>query len=460
MIMKNGKQIGFIYKNGKKIDKIIRHGKVYFEQGFTREKTSTTLPITFNSVGKNLKDYKIYGNASQNILPSEYTQLDYIKTNGNQYIDTGVYGNLNIEIEIKASRMTLDTANQLLFGSIGNNYSITINLGSANTTRFGTKSYSLKAYDYITADRPSIFICNKNGITIDGTLTGSFNETNDFTTETTLLLMTAQNGSTKLIGKIYYCKIYDNGVLIRNFIPCYRNSDEEAGLYDLINNIFYTNQGTDEFVYGNVAPTPEVPIEIVSCGDLITDSQDENYGKYKIPVNVNNVITNIYLDEPLRKTKTGNYTDYIDFANKKIYRKLGETGLTDFSVFTVNSVLTNYVQYATNAISNLKLSIVDSSLLYCNYIKTLGGTTSSSKIRINIRHEYLGTTSNSTTREAKQALINLMNGKTMKFVYPLEAPTEESITLPSIPTIDGNNTLNIETEITPSQVYIKYKSNN
>ena len=38
MIIKNGKQIGFIYKNGEKIDKIIRHGKVYFEQGFTREK--------------------------------------------------------------------------------------------------------------------------------------------------------------------------------------------------------------------------------------------------------------------------------------------------------------------------------------------------------------------------------------------------------------------------------------
>lgn len=65
MIMKNGKQIGFIYKNGKKIDKIIRHGKVYFEQGFTREKTSTTLPISFDGIGKDLKDYKVYGNSYQ-----------------------------------------------------------------------------------------------------------------------------------------------------------------------------------------------------------------------------------------------------------------------------------------------------------------------------------------------------------------------------------------------------------
>lgn len=65
MIMKNGKQIGFIYKNGKKIDKIIRHGKVYFEQGFTREKTSTTLPISFDGIGKDLKDYKVYGESYQ-----------------------------------------------------------------------------------------------------------------------------------------------------------------------------------------------------------------------------------------------------------------------------------------------------------------------------------------------------------------------------------------------------------
>lgn len=51
--------------------------------------------------------------------------------------------------------------------------------------------------------------------------------------------------------KMNYCKIYDNNVLIRNFIPCYRKYDNKPGLYDTVNNEFYTNQGNgDDFVVG------------------------------------------------------------------------------------------------------------------------------------------------------------------------------------------------------------------
>lgn len=50
----------------------------------------------------------------------------------------------------------------------------------------------------------------------------------------------------------------------------------------------------------------------------------EPYGKYKIPVKVSNgteeIITNIYLDEPLRKAGTS--ADYIDFATGQITRQI------------------------------------------------------------------------------------------------------------------------------------------
>lgn len=44
--------------------------------------------------------------------------------------------------------------------------------------------------------------------------------------------------------KIYYCKIWDNSVLIRDFVPCYRKSDNEIWMYDLVNDQFYTNSGS------------------------------------------------------------------------------------------------------------------------------------------------------------------------------------------------------------------------
>ena len=53
----------------------------------------------------------------------------------------------------------------------------------------------------------------------------------------------------KMIGKIWYCKIYDDDVLVRNFIPC-KNPSNEIGMYDTVNDVFYGNAGTDSFIAG------------------------------------------------------------------------------------------------------------------------------------------------------------------------------------------------------------------
>ena len=50
--------------------------------------------------------------------------------------------------------------------------------------------------------------------------------------------------------KLYSCTMFDNSNIIRNFIPCYHKSDNKPGLYDLVNNEFYTNQGTGNFEIG------------------------------------------------------------------------------------------------------------------------------------------------------------------------------------------------------------------
>ena len=54
-------------------------------------------------------------------------------------------------------------------------------------------------------------------------------------------------------AKIYYVKIIENAILIRNFIPCYRKQDNKPGLYDLVNDVFYTNanlSATQDFIVG------------------------------------------------------------------------------------------------------------------------------------------------------------------------------------------------------------------
>lgn len=54
-----------------------------------------------------------------------------------------------------------------------------------------------------------------------------------------------------MFGKFYSFKIYDNGTLIRDFVPMVRNSDSKAGMYDTVNDVFYLSPNGAEFVAGS-----------------------------------------------------------------------------------------------------------------------------------------------------------------------------------------------------------------
>ena len=51
---------------------------------------------------------------------------------------------------------------------------------------------------------------------------------------------------------LYSLVIWDNSVLVRNFVPCQRKSDRKVGLYDMVGKIFYTNenQNGEDFIPG------------------------------------------------------------------------------------------------------------------------------------------------------------------------------------------------------------------
>ena len=51
--------------------------------------------------------------------------------------------------------------------------------------------------------------------------------------------------------KLYYCQIYESWTLVRDFIPCYRVSDNVIWLFDKVWNKFYTNAGTGSFTKWN-----------------------------------------------------------------------------------------------------------------------------------------------------------------------------------------------------------------
>ena len=106
-------------------------------------------------------------------------------------------------------------------------------------------------------------VLEKNLLTVRGTdfLYGDYTTTIPLNTNTIEKPMFLFAGKLPLTGDeplpfdaydmyVYDFKIYESDVLVKHFIPCYRNSDNKVGLYDIVNNVFYTNQGTGEFLYG------------------------------------------------------------------------------------------------------------------------------------------------------------------------------------------------------------------
>ena len=47
--------------------------------------------------------------------------------------------------------------------------------------------------------------------------------------------------------RIYYFSVETSQWLIRDLVPCYRKNDQVIWLYDLVNNVFYTNNGSWSF---------------------------------------------------------------------------------------------------------------------------------------------------------------------------------------------------------------------
>lgn len=240
-----------------------------------------TLPARFLSRKiQELKNLSIYGNSKQDILPDGYTQLEYIETTGTQYIDTGIYGELESELKFVGQVTKYYAGGNYghLWGDLSDNtraltFSTTKSTTASTTSRFGNKATSITTSPVrmIPLNETVTIIENKEKATSSNGIEIIFNATDEFTTNKTLTLFGANGSSGMTTARHNYrCQYFShkkNGVLVQELIPAKRNSDDEIGMYDTVNNRFLTNDGTDTFVAGNVAPNPTTPIEIESVGD-------------------------------------------------------------------------------------------------------------------------------------------------------------------------------------------------
>lgn len=226
--------------------------------------------IKFN--GKRVRTLKINDTVVWKMaeLPEEYTLLNYIESTGTQYIDTGLVGKPGYTIEATLAFTKLSTGSYQYFagyaytGSTDRTYFIRINNSSDHlgyTYGSTVESKLLTIEERTFYDIKSSMKANKQEFSVDGVSlnTSTYEALSYDETNPKYIYMFASQYIETFNGQCNVrCKeakwYNEEGILVRHYVPCYRNSDEEAGMYDLVNGVFYTNQGEGEFVKGRIFP--------------------------------------------------------------------------------------------------------------------------------------------------------------------------------------------------------------
>ena len=191
-------------------------------------------------------------------LPSGFKNLEYIQSSGTQYIDTGFKPNQDTRVvcEVGGYSIADNSATNLFGARTSTSSSDQFSFNIAGSTNYRSDYYNSRVgYSTELSFSGKIHIDkNKNVCSIesDGTTYTVTNTQGTFQTPFNLFIFGEnRNGSVHSIPnvKLYYFKLYDNGVLIRDFIPC-KNASGVAGLWDDVNSVFYQNAGSGTFTAG------------------------------------------------------------------------------------------------------------------------------------------------------------------------------------------------------------------
>lgn len=271
------------------------------------------------------------------MLPEGSTRIEYIESTGSQYIDTGFTPNQDTRVVMEAQMLT-SSSGKFYFGSRTTNATVNYNVllgGSAPYIRsdYGESKLTTSAVgvtDRVLIDK------NKNICTINGT--SITNAASTFTCGQPLFLFASNNGGTaSYLGdlKLYSCQIYDNGTLVRDYIP-YIDENGDANLWDDVTNTAATKAGT--FTAGPVVEPPSAPESIRTqtavtlAWDAVADAA--SYNIYRDGTLIGSTTATQYADMTVAENET--YTYGVSAVGDG-----GESAQTEITVYT----RTGYFQY-------------------------------------------------------------------------------------------------------------------
>lgn len=191
-------------------------------------------------------------------LPDGYTEIEYIQSSGAQYINTGYMPNNTTGVFLDA---------QIMNNQVANTAGLYVMYGASGNVNFAAIYTPDASRWYQVRNRRQAFFsesCNRlERFTLDVKAAGATIIIGDITETVVPNVGTHQSNNNMFLFcdgfqsepqyyvsmKMFACKIFDNSVLIRDYVPCV-NPSGEVGLFELVSGIFCPNNGAGTFTAG------------------------------------------------------------------------------------------------------------------------------------------------------------------------------------------------------------------
>lgn len=210
------------------------------------------LPIASYWLDTTIKKVEAGTYADETGTLKTYKAIEYIETSNTQYINTEFYPNQDTRVvcefmylsgtEIYGCR-TSTTVRNFSMRAASSSWQVSYRNGYSSVPGISSNTKNW----YIADQDKNVFVIKDT----DGVELGrlEFEYANFQCTLPIAIgaIITSSTEANCAYGRFKSCQIYDNGILVRDFIPCI-NPDGEAGMWDKVENKFYGNAGSGEFI--------------------------------------------------------------------------------------------------------------------------------------------------------------------------------------------------------------------
>ena len=240
------------------VDDITQYQETEFEDVYDK---TTEKWYKLNNLNE-YEEYGVYGSGrtscggSTSRLPQGYTEVEYIENTSTAYINTDlqIYSSTTNSFEVESKLIAAKHDSQT--------YQNVFSCMSEDGEPYQGFTYRYQpslAGASIPNGQNTFTIVNNEDLTQTVTVTSSSSQ-RTYTHTYPLTLFCGLNSSRNPFrwtnSKFYYCKIKMNDELVRDFVPCKRDSDDKYGMYDLVTNTFYLSPNNVNLTGGDpITPT-------------------------------------------------------------------------------------------------------------------------------------------------------------------------------------------------------------